>query len=114
MELITLDPVPSQRFNIPLGGNNYDIKIYSIDGHMSYDLDINSQRVSNNGVWLVSGFKMVNDIPLLVYRSQEVSGNLLLTLPIEEIPDYTRFGISQFLHFLTEDETAEYREAASL
>lgn len=114
MQSISLRAIPSQRFTIPLGGNNYDIKIYSIDGAMAYDLDINSQRLDNDGVWLISGFKMVNDMPLLAYRYQEVNGNILLSLPEDEIPDYTRFGLSQFLFYLTADETAEYRLAANL
>ena len=107
MDLITIDAIPSQSFTVTLGGNNYEIKIYSIDGHMSYDLSINS-------VQIISGFKMVNDVPLLVYVHQEVSGNLLLQISEDEIPDYTKFGLSQFLYYLTEDETTDYRLAANL
>lgn len=107
MELINIDPIPSQPFTVPLGGNNYDIKLFSIDGHMAYDLSINDVQV-------IRGFKMVNDIPLLVYPHQEINGNILLSLPANEIPDYKRFGTSQFLYFLDEDETASYRLAANL
>ena len=107
MELISIDAIPKQQFTVTLDENNYSIKIYSIDGHMSYDLSINSVSV-------ISGFKMVNDIPLLAYKYQEVSGNILLSLPEDETPDYTKFGLSQFLYFLDEEETAEYRLAANL
>tara|TARA_R110000851_G_scaffold60415_6_gene139474 strand:- start:792 stop:1115 length:324 start_codon:yes stop_codon:yes gene_type:complete len=107
MELISIDAIPSQQFNTTLSGNNYSIKIYSIDGHMSYDLSINA-------VSIISGFKMVNDVPLLAYSHQEVSGNILLQIAEDEIPDYTRFGLSQFLYYLTEDETTAYRLAANL
>jgi hypothetical protein len=107
MRLITIDALPSQSFTITLGGNNYEIKIYSIDGHMSYDLSIDSVKI-------VSGFKMVNDVPLLAYVHQEVNGNILLQIPEDEIPDYTRFGLSQFLYYLTEDETIAYRLATNL
>ena len=107
MDLITIDAIPSQSFTVTLGGNNYEIKIYSIDGHMSYDLSINS-------VQIISGFKMVNDVPLLVYVHQEVSGNLLLQIAEDEIPDYKKFGLSQFLYYLTEAETTDYRLAAGL
>ncbi|AUG84961.1 hypothetical protein MAELSTROM_42 [Pseudoalteromonas phage Maelstrom] len=107
MESISIDAIPSQQFNISLGGNNYKIKIYSIDGHMSYDLSINS-------VGVISGFKLVNDVPLLPYKYQEINGNIILSLPEDEIPDYERFGLSQFLFYLDEDETIEYREAANL
>jgi len=114
MQIVQISAIPSQQFGIQLGGNNYDIKIYSIDGAMAYDLDINSQRLDNNGVWLISGFKMFNDVPLLVYRSQEVNGNLLLQISEDEIPDYTRFGLSQFLYYLTASESEAYRTVTDL
>jgi hypothetical protein len=107
MELITLNPIPSQAFTVSLGGNNYAIKIYSIDGHTAYDLSVNDKVI-------VTGFKMVNDIPLMPYDYQEVNGNILLSLPEAEIPDYSRFGISQFLYYLNAEETAAYRLAANL
>lgn len=107
MQLVQLNTVPSQQFNIPLGGNNYTLKIYSIDGAMAYDLDINAINI-------ISGFEMVNDVPLLVYPHQEVNGNLLLAVPESEIPDYTRFGSSQFLYYLTADEAAAYRAVTDL
>ena len=107
MQAISIDAIPSQKFTITLGGNNYEIKIYSIDEHMSYDLSIDNNII-------VSGFKMVNDIPLLAYPHQEINGNILLVLPETEIPDYKRFGLSQFLYFLDEAETIAYRLAANL
>lgn len=107
MELIKIESIPSQQFTVPLGGNNYDIKIYSIDGHVSYDLSINAEQI-------VQGFKLVNDILLLPYVHQEVNGNLLLSLPEDEIPAYENFGLSQFLYYLTQDETESYRLAANL
>lgn len=107
MESISLSSIPSQGFSISLGGNNYILKIYSIDGHIAYDLAVNSNVI-------VSGFKMVNDILLMPYDYQEVNGNILLSLPENEIPDYTKFGASQFLYYLNAEETAAYRLAANL
>lgn len=107
MESINIDAIPSQNFTVTLGGNNYEIKIYSIVGHMSYDLSV-------NGMEVIVGFKLVNDMLLLPYLYQEISGNILLSLPENEIPDYTRFGLSQFLFYLNEEETEAYRLAANL
>lgn len=107
MQSISLDAIPSQSLIVPLGGNNYSIKIYSIDGHTSYDLSINSELI-------IEGFKLVNDVLLLPYPYQEVNGNLLLSLTDDEIPDYKRFGFSQFLYYLDAEETAVYRLAADL
>lgn len=114
MQLVQISAVPSQQFNITLGGNDYDIKIYSIDGAMAYDLDVNSQILDNNGVRLISGFKMFNDVPLLPYPHQEIDGNLLLQISEDELPDYTRFGLSQFLYYLTASESEAYRTATDL
>ena len=107
MQLVTIDPVPSQKFIVPLGGNDYSLSIYSIDGHMAYDLSIDNELI-------VSGFKLVNDIPLLPYRYQELNGNLLLSLPDDELPDYSKFGLSQFLYYLDAAESASYRATANL
>lgn len=107
MELITLKSLPNLRFPITLGGNNYDVHIFSTVKSMTYDIDI-------NGVNVIKGFEMVNDAPLLVYPHQEVNGNIVLSLPDDEVPDYKAFGLSQFLYFLDADETIAYREAYSL
>ena len=107
MELINIDAIPSQQFTVPLGGNNYDIKIYSIEGHMSYDLSVNAVNI-------IQGFKIVNDIPLLPYPHQEINGNLLLSLSIDEIPNYELFGTSQFLYYLTDEEITQCRAANNL
>ena len=107
MELVTLKAISSQRFNITLSGNNYDIRIFSTEGSMACDISI-------NGVSIISGFKMINDVPLLVYPSQEVSGNLVLSLPDDETPNYEGFGLSQFLYHLNAAETIVYRKAFEL
>lgn len=113
---IQLEKIPSQAFNITLGDHNYDLRIYSIDGHMAYDLDIDKQReddpVNNpDKNWLINGFKLVNEVMLLPYKYQEINGNLLLVVPDNELPDYTRFESSQFLYYLTAEEAAQYRGA---
>ena len=107
MELVTLKAISSQRFNITLSGNSYDIRIFSTEGGMACDISI-------NGVSVISGFKMINDVPLLVYPHQEISGNLVLSLPDDETPNYEGFGSSQFLYYLNAEEAASYREAFEL
>ena len=99
---IQLEQIPSQQFVITLGENNYDIRIYSIVGHMAYDLSI-------NGALIIQGFKFVNEVLMLPYPHQEINGNLLLILPDDELPDYKLFGSSQFLTYLDATETLLYR-----
>lgn len=114
-ESIDLQQIPAQQFAITLGGNNYDLRIYMMDYSMAYDLDINDSRnTREDGSWLVSGFKFVHGVPMLPYRHQEINGNLILTVPDEDEADYTMFGITQFLAYLTQEETDNYRLAAGL
>ena len=103
-QLIQLEQIPNQAFNITLGENNYDLRVYSIDGAMAYDVAI-------NGVTLVQGFRFAVSVLMLPYPYQEINGNLILSVLPDELPDYTRFGDSQFLYYLTAEETAEYRIA---
>ena len=103
-ELIELQRIPSQKFAITLGGNNYDIRVYMLDYSMAYDLSINDTEV-------ITGFKFNHEIPMLVYPYQEINGNLLLVIPDDEEANYIQFGITQFLVHLTQEETDIYREA---
>ena len=114
-ELIQLEQTPSVKFAIPLGGNNYDIRIYMLDYSMAYDIDINNGRANREGNrWLIEGFKFNHEIPMLVYPHQEVNGNLLLVIPDDEEADYTKFGSTQFLVYLSQGEIDQYREAVGV
>jgi len=114
-ESIELQQIPSQRFAITLGGNNYDIRVYMMEYSMAYDLDVNNSRDNrDDGSWLVTGFKFSHEVPMLPYRHQEINGNLILIIPDNEEADYTAFGITQFLAYLTQEEVDSYRLAVGL
>lgn len=102
--LIKLDAIPKQSFNITLGNYSYDLKLFSNDGSMAYDLYI-------DGVNVIQGFKFVNEVLMLPYEHQELNGNLLLVVPEDELPDYESFGSTQFLIYLDADETEVYRDS---
>ena len=99
---IELQNLPSQEFTITLSENEYEIRIFSIVDGMAYDLILNEKVI-------ISGFLMVNQVLLLPYKYQEISGNLLLVVPDDEDPNYKQFGLTQFLYFLDDAETEEYR-----
>ena len=102
--LITLEAITAQEFNVTLGDYSYDIRIYSTISGMAYDLSIDD-------VEIVQGFQLVNEVFMLPYRYQEVDGNLLLVVPDDEVPDYESFGSTQFLYYLSADETEDYYDS---
>ena len=99
---ISLESVPNQEFVITLADNDYKIRIFSISGGMSYDLTLNDKVV-------IQGFAMVNGVMFLPYKYQELSGNLLLVVHDDELPDYRNFGSTQNLIFMDELEADLYR-----
>lgn len=80
------------------------MSIYDCDGFMCYDLSIDDVIVSQ-------GDRFVYLMPMIKYRYQEVDGNFLLDFPQNEDADYTQFGDTQFLRYLTQDESDRLREA---
>lgn len=102
--LISLEAIPNQEFTVTLGDYSYDIRIFSTNGSMAYDLSIDDEII-------IQGFKFVNEILMLPYEYQELDGNLLLVVPDDELPDYENFGSTQFLIYLDADETESYRDS---
>ena len=101
---VKLEAIPNQKFTVPLEGNDYSIRIFYTGECMAYNLDINKVNV-------IKGFQFINGELMLPYEYQEVNGNLLLIVPDDELPDYESFGNTQFLAFLTQEETDLYRES---
>ena len=102
--LISINATPAQQFIVQLGDYSYELRIFSTDGNMAYDLSIDDVEV-------VQGFQFVNEVLMLPYEYQEVNGNLLLVVPDDEVPNYEAFGITQFLAYLDEDEARAYRDS---
>ena len=101
---VKLEAIPNQKFTVTLEDNRYDVKIFYTGDCMAYDLDVNQVNV-------ISGFQFINGELMLPYEYQEVNGNLLLIVPDDALPDYESFGNTQFLAFLTQEETDLYRES---
>lgn len=105
MEIINnLQAIPNQSFSVNIGDYTYSFHIYFCETFLAYDLTIDD-------VTVVEGFRIVYGQLLIPYTYQEVDGNFVLDMPIDEDPDYESFNDTQFLQYLTQDETDEYREA---
>ena len=98
MNNLPLTATPNQSFSARLDNSVYDIAIKSINGTACID-------VSRDSVAIVKGMRLTPGVPVLPYEYLEV-GNFLLTTLNDELPDYTKFGVSQMLYYITVDELA--------
>lgn len=98
---INIDPVPNQSFNVRVDDALYSIRLVSTNGVMSCD-------VSRDDVALLTGARIVAGTAILPYKYQE-QGNFIITTLDGELPDYTKFGVSQFLLYLSIEEMEAIR-----
>lgn len=103
---IPIAAVPRQQFTLQIAPNYYGLNIVIANNIMAVSL-------SRNDEIIVTGFRVVAGTLVLPYEYQEqLSGNFLFTTADGEYPDYTQFGISQKLIFITNDELELYRASA--
>jgi hypothetical protein len=100
---IELKQLPNQSTSITLNGNIYDITIRSTTNSTT-------ATIARNGSVLVSNIRILPLYPILPYRYLE-NGNFCLITDADDLPDYTLFGVSQSLVYLTPDELTELRNA---
>lgn len=101
MQNIPIQALPSQSFSVPLDNNQWDFVIKSTNGAISV-------TISLNGVPVVSGMRAVAGIVILPDRYQE-AGNFVFITQSFQIPDYTQFGTSQQLIYISAAELAQIR-----
>jgi len=102
MQTIALQAVPNQSFTTTIGGDIHEITL-------KYAKGIMAATISRNNTVLISGIRCVANALLLPYRMLESGNFMFLTKNNEELPDYTLFGVTQSLVFLTQDELAAMR-----
>lgn len=105
--------IPNQEFNTSVGGFEYMFRFFLCDTFMAYDLSViqsNQETGESEEVKIVEGFRVVFGQLLIPYPRQERNGNFILDILQGEEADYTQFGITQFLRYLTQDETDTWRE----
>lgn len=107
MEIISLAATPQQAFGFKAGGNDYELTIRDISEQgqvpeMAYDLKINDTSVAD-------GFLVLAGEMLIPYKYQEANGNLIIFTQPDEQADFRKFGDSQNLYFLTQEEADFYR-----
>jgi len=98
MQLLTLLTEPNQSFVTTQNGNRYQIRIKQCNGDMCADITM-------NGVTILSGTRIVAGTPLFPFAWMTAgNGNFIFACLDENCIDYSLFGVTQFLYFLTQAE----------
>lgn len=106
MQIIPIQAIPNQAFTIVLDSNQWDFIIKTTNGVVSVSLTLNNNVIIQN-VRAVSG-------GLIIPYQYLEAGNFLFLTQSFQLPDYTQFGITQTLVYLTAAELAIRRESAPI
>ena len=108
MEIAPLQAIPNQELNIKLNGNNYRITIKSVNNTDDPENNLMAVSIERNNVSLISGFRLVGGFTVIPYRYLE-DGNFAFSTPDQNYPDYTRFGVTQFMLYADPEELEDIR-----
>jgi|SRR6185437_311954 len=98
---IDLAAIPNQALSIRLDDNQYNISIIETCGCMSVTI------LRNNEI-IIQNVRAVGGTLLIPYRYLE-SGNFFIDTADNELPDYTKFGITQSLVYISQAELGAIR-----
>jgi len=98
---IPLQPLPNQSFFITLDDNQWNFTLKTTNG-------VVSASISLNGVVIVSNVRCVANQVIIPSVYLE-SGNFLFLTQNFQLPDYTQFGITQRLVYVTALELESFR-----
>lgn len=102
MQLVPIQAIPNQEFTIILDNNTWDFVIKSTNGVMSVSLTL-------NGVVVIENIRSVAGSFIIPSRYEE-SGNFVFTTQNFELPDYTKFNITQSLVYVSAAELVTFRQ----
>jgi len=101
MKTIGISQIPNQSLSVQIDSLRYDIRLKETNGVMSIDL-------ARDNINIVIGARLVAGQPIIPYRYKE-DGNFFLSTLGDDLPDYTKFGVSQFLYYFTATELLTIR-----
>lgn len=94
-QLIQIEAIPNQSFDVTLEGQRYTIRLTTCYDFMAVD-------IYRNGLPVVIGSRVVNGGLMIPAKYQFfMAGNFAIISNDYEIPMYQRFGVSQFLMYFT-------------
>lgn len=96
MQVVPTQALPIQKFSVLLDNNEWDITLRLTIETISATLSLNGTIVLEN-TRVVAGYKIIP------YKYEE-NGNFVLLTQNYEIPNYTKFGVTQALVYISPDE----------
>ena len=102
-EAIPLQVIPTQKFSIILEELRYELRFKKTTEVMVVD-------ITRDGECIVQGLRCLPEQYLMPYQYQEGDGgNFIFVTENDELPDYTLFGVTQFLLYFTAAELEAQR-----
>lgn len=98
MDVIGLERVPNQELSVRLADRRFVLRIKEAAGVMVADVTVDGEVV-------LLASRIVAGTPLIPYRYLE-AGNLLLLTDNGQLPDWSQFGLTQTLVYLSTAEIA--------
>lgn len=100
---VPLQPLVNQSFDIVINSVQYFFRIRQIGDIVMVDMTINGDPV-------LEGQRCVAAEPVIPYKHLEKgNGNFFFTTENDALPNYTQFGVTQLLYWVSPDELAAYR-----
>ena len=99
---IPLQAVPTQSLSIQLNDQSYDILLRACN---VADAQIMTMDLTMNNEVVLIGQRLVAGVPSIPYQylTQDI-GNFILLTTDGDLPDYTKFQVSQYLIYATQEE----------
>jgi len=104
MKKIPIQSIPNQFLTASLDGSYYEIIIKETNGVMSVS-------IKRDGIDVIKSQRAVSGFALIPYKYKE-SGNFAITTSSFDLPDYKKFGLSQFLIYASQSEIDLYRDGS--
>jgi hypothetical protein len=98
---LPIQSLPNQQFQAVLDGNAWDFTLRSTNGVMSATLALNGTTVVENARCVVGSF--------VIPSQYEEAGNFLFLTANNVLPDYTLFGNTQSLIYVSAAELVTFR-----
>lgn len=103
MMTIPLQALSNQSILTVLDNNQWSITVKSTNGTISVSLELNGESVCDNARAVAGGF--------IIQSEYQESGNFAILCQDFLVPDYTQFGVTQFLTYFSEAELIALRVA---
>lgn len=94
---IDVQQIPNQEFFKEIDGYKYNIRVRTFKDMTLMDIDIDDENVKHS-------VRVCPNVPIIPYKYLTKGGNFMFVCVNGDYPHYTKFGISQQLVYLTDEE----------